>query len=165
MMNSGQSDSVVLDTGPLIAIGWLDMFAVLHSLYPKPLIPNAVFVESQAGGGQAGSTAIATAVEQQLLYVAPDPDRLPENVTLGQGELACIALAQAQNLRVVLDDKKARYFAKSLQLPVLGTAGLLIHAKQKGLIPMVTPLLHQLQDNGYYFSSTLLAKIKTATNE
>jgi hypothetical protein len=46
---------------------------------------------------------------------------------------------------VVLDDLLARQAAEVLHLKLTGTLGLLLDAKQAGLIPAVSPLLDQLQ--------------------
>jgi predicted nucleic acid-binding protein len=46
---------------------------------------------------------------------------------------------------VVLDDALARRVAETMDLRLTGTLGLLLAAKNAGLVPAVTPLLDQLQ--------------------
>jgi predicted nucleic acid-binding protein len=46
---------------------------------------------------------------------------------------------------VVLDDKKARRIAKQLGLKVMGTVGLLLRAKKKGIVSEIKPMLDALQ--------------------
>jgi len=43
-----------------------------------------------------------------------------------------------------------------LNLEVTGTAGVLILAKQKGLIPSVRELLVQMREHGYWLSNELI---------
>jgi len=54
---------------------------------------------------------------------------------LHRGEAEAIALAvELQGAIIALDDKKARITARRLGLKVIGTLGILILAKKKGLI-------------------------------
>lgn len=53
---------------------------------------------------------------------------------LHQGELAVMRLALAQSFTVVLDDKDARQAAARIDLPCIGTVGLLNEATNKGWI-------------------------------
>lgn len=46
---------------------------------------------------------------------------------------------------VILDDGMARRFAETLSIRFTGTVGLLLDAKQAGLINAIAPLLDELQ--------------------
>jgi predicted nucleic acid-binding protein len=71
-------------------------------------------------------------------------DRLPPN-RLGTGERAVIAYAQAYRGYVAgMDDLRARQVAEAIGLKVTGTLGILLRAKQAGLIPAVKPLVDDL---------------------
>jgi uncharacterized protein len=50
---------------------------------------------------------------------------------------------------VILDDAVARRVAEALGLPLIGTLGIILEAKRKGLIPAVAPFLEQLQASGF----------------
>jgi hypothetical protein len=50
---------------------------------------------------------------------------------------------------VVLDDKLARQAALHLNLPLLGTAGILLRAKRVGHLHTVRPVLNQLSALGF----------------
>lgn len=52
---------------------------------------------------------------------------------------------ESKDAVVVLDDTLARRVAETLGLRLTGTLGLLLDAKRAGLIPLVSPLLDQLQ--------------------
>lgn len=52
---------------------------------------------------------------------------------------------EAPEAIVVLDDALARQLAEALGLRLTGTLGLLLDAKQAGLVPALAPLLDQLQ--------------------
>lgn len=54
-----------------------------------------------------------------------------------------------------MDDRKAREVAQRLGVPVTGTVGLLIKAKQEGVIAAVRPLLDALDANHFRISDAL----------
>jgi uncharacterized protein len=66
---------------------------------------------------------------------------------------------------LVTDDQAGRRVAKELSLPVVGSAGLLLLAKQKGLIAEVYPLLETLRLQGYWLSDAVLEKVRRLAEE
>lgn len=64
---------------------------------------------------------------------------------------------------LILDDAHAWRTAQSLGLPIRGTLGILLDAKQMGLIVAVRPLIEQLQSLGFRLTKeTLSAVLKLA---
>ena len=57
---------------------------------------------------------------------------------------------------ILLDEKNARKVARRLNLPILGTVGILIWAKQTGLIPNLKEQLDNLQTVGKFRLSQLV---------
>lgn len=58
-----------------------------------------------------------------------------------------------------MDERKGRRVASLIyRLPVIGTGGLLVAAKQRGLIGAVRPMLEQMQAGGYHLGSALVAE-------
>ena len=74
------------------------------------------------------------------------------------GESEAIVLAYEKGLRIILDDRKAREVAQRLGVPVTGTVGLLIKAKQEGVIAAVRPLLDSLDANHFRIGDDLRAE-------
>jgi predicted nucleic acid-binding protein len=87
--------------------------------------------------------------------------------TLDNGEAEAIALAtELHPESVLLDDKLARQMARRLSVPVTGTLGVLLRAKQVGLIGEVRSLVKQLQsEGGYYIDPGLIEKVLLAVGE
>lgn len=71
------------------------------------------------------------------------------------GESEAIVLAYEKGLRIILDDRKAREVAQRLGVPVTGTVGLLLKAKQAGLISAVGPLLNALNAHQFRIGDAL----------
>lgn len=70
---------------------------------------------------------------------------------LDDGEAEAIALFCGQTSEaLLLDEKKARQIARHMALPVLGTLGLLIWAKQQGVILNLQEQLDALQTVGKF---------------
>ena len=64
---------------------------------------------------------------------------------LGAGEREALALgAEAPGSLVLLDDAFARRIADLLGIRRIGTLGVLLQAKQRGLLPVVRPVLDRL---------------------
>jgi predicted nucleic acid-binding protein len=93
--------------------------------------------------------------------------RPPENasrvaelrVELDAGEAEAIALAEELGAELVLVDELAgRTVARRCGFTPLGTLGLLVRAKQRGLCPAVAPLLDRLQGELNFFLSTDLRR-------
>jgi hypothetical protein len=112
---------------------------------------------------------LATAVisQQTSLDNAPwirgvtlaDPQRALAYAGLDRGEAEVLALASERDARLVLiDERRARRYAQRLGVPITGTVGLLLLAKEKGLVPAVAPLLTTLTDNGLYLSDALVSE-------
>ncbi|NJL26759.1 MAG: DUF3368 domain-containing protein [Thermoanaerobaculia bacterium] len=64
-----------------------------------------------------------------------------------------------------MDDRLGRRFARQVGLPVLGTGGMLLLAKQRGILSALEPALAELQASGYHISTTLVAKLLQRARE
>ncbi len=58
-----------------------------------------------------------------------------------------------------MEDNKARQFVESLNVNCIGTSGVFLHAKRRGIIKELKPHLEKLLLVGRYFSIKLLNKI------
>jgi predicted nucleic acid-binding protein len=76
---------------------------------------------------------------------------------LDVGEAAALALAiKLKASAILLDEAAARTVAKELGIEVIGTLGLLLRAKQEGLVTEVAPLLRKLIVEGRFRVSPAL---------
>lgn len=67
--------------------------------------------------------------------------------------------------RAVIDDAAARRCARTLQVPILGTGGLLVLAKRRALIPSVRASLQELRDAGLWLSDEIVALLVQQAGE
>lgn len=83
-----------------------------------------------------------------------------------KGESSALALAlEMDNSTLILDDYRARKIAEKLKLPYTGTIGVIIKAKQQGIISAVKPLLEKIKKTDFRISEELELKILSKTNE
>ena len=66
---------------------------------------------------------------------------------------------------LLIDEKKGRNVAEHHGVTVIGTAAILIKAKNKKIISQVKPLLEKLITHGYRFSPNLIKEVLKRCNE
>jgi predicted nucleic acid-binding protein len=133
---------VVVNATPIIALSLIGKLGLLHQLYGEVLLPPAVQSEVLAGGQH--SLGSAELREAPWLRVVPLRDTRRADLLLtdlDQGEAEVIVLAQEQYAQlVILDERLARRHARRLGLSMTGTLGILLRAKERGLVSAIGPL-------------------------
>jgi len=65
----------------------------------------------------------------------------------------------------IIDDLLARKYAKHLGFNITGTLGILIKAKEKGILEKVKPLIDELIKNNIYINDKLYRTVLKIANE
>lgn len=85
---------------------------------------------------------------------------------LGSGEREAIALAAEIGVgQIVIDDGPARRVAAALGLRVIGTAGVVLIAKQLNLVPSVRPVLESLLATGFRLQMDVVERLLDQAGE
>lgn len=146
----------VFDAGPLISFHQTDTLWLPEALFEHVVVPGAVAAEVKRSVG-SGPDWFEIRSPRIRLFL---PDQL------GSGEREAIGLAmEIGSDFVVLDDLPARNAALAHCLPVVGTLGLLVRAKQQGIISHVRPLMLEMIAAGNYASVRLQALILEQAGE
>jgi len=88
------------------------------------------------------------------------------NVTLGKGESEAIILYKELNGDFLLcDDKKAKKFAQNFGITVIGSLGILLKAKERGLITHIKPLLNILKSSKVFIDEKTCSLVLKMANE
>lgn len=66
---------------------------------------------------------------------------------------------------VIMDERLGRFHAKHANLKTTGTLGVLLKAKEKGIIKTVNPLLVDLKKKGIWLDNSLIEKVLKMANE
>ncbi|HEX2643847.1 MAG TPA: DUF3368 domain-containing protein [Thermoanaerobaculia bacterium] len=156
---------VVLNNTPLVALWSIGRLDLLRELFGEVIIPLAVEAEFLAIDRSVREKSLADAPWVRTVGLA-QPRRALAFAGLDQGEAEVLALAEERDARlVVLDERKARRFAERLELPLTGTLGLLLSAKETGLIDSVALLIDSIRDAGLYLRNDLVRRVLELAGE
>ena len=159
---------LVADSGPLIALARLDLMAIPSRLFGELLVTATVWREVTREPRAADQLALLRAFDGGLLLVEDDPLQIPAALAearLDAGERSSLALALLRGAVVLVDERRGRACATGLGLPVLGTLGLLVRAREQQLIDRVRPLTDALLASGYFLARPLVDRTLAAVGE
>ena len=149
---------VVSDSSPLIALSQIGQLTLLRDLFGEVVIPEAVSREVEPGillPAFITTRPLARRVGLEILH--------PK---LGLGESEAIILAEQDGADLLLlDERAASRIARERGLHVAGTLGLLVRAKQRGLLVAVRPCLEGLKQAGFYTTPALIARVLKQAGE
>jgi predicted nucleic acid-binding protein len=155
--NSDVAERPAVNASPLIFLSRAGLIDLLQLLSTEVIVPETVASEI-ARRGTSDPTARAIADLDWLLVTQTPP--VPSQIQawgLGQGESSVLAWAHAHpGTEAIVDDLAARRCAAALQIPVRGTLGLVLVAKQRGRITAARPVLVQLRRGGMYLSDGVM---------
>ena len=131
---------VISNTSCLIALSNIGRLEVLRGLYGTILITSEV-------AGEFGEML------PEWISVVPvaDPSKtklIQQTLDLGESSTIALAIETADSL-LILDDGKARRFAKNMGLTMTGTLGVIVKASQVGLIEDVATVIAEFRQNGF----------------
>ena len=155
---------LVADVGTLITLGQLGSLHLLLALFSEIQVTATVLAECAARQEFVDAQRIGQAVQAGWLKPCADNFEGPGG-RLDPGEASAIARALAIDAGLLLNDRAAVVYARALGLKVIGTLGLLVLAKRRGLIEYVTPLIAQLQANGHYLGANVVQAALRAAGE
>lgn len=149
------ADRIVVNASPLIVLsraGRIDLLALAGT----PIhVPESVSHEVRAHSDEAARVLKTT----EWLQTVVDAEILPmvRGWDLGAGESAVLEWAQANRpSRAIIDDYAARKLARVLAVPVTGTLGLALLARQRGVVPSARTLVDELVRAGLYLSRSII---------
>ena len=148
---------VVSDTSAINNLAAIDQLILLKQLYGTVIIPEAVYGELVVPPISAGGEEAKSYDWIQVRHVSDRAivDEFLTELDLGESEAIALALEIGAD-QILLDERKAREFAKTKGLTLTGVLGLLIVAKTKDLIPAVRPLIIALRQQADFWLSEAL---------
>lgn len=160
---------VVADAGPIIHLDELSCLDLLEGL-GTILIPQPVLDEVLRHRPNCALERISSgAVNRDLVIPSVRLRVLASNLSLGNGEVAAIALLESLPATVLLcDDAAARLAAESLGFTVHGSIGILVRSIRRGTRDRsaVLDMLRDLPDRStLHISRHLLAQVITEVEQ
>jgi len=154
---------VVSNTTPLINLAGVGLLDLLPDIYGTITI-SAVVRAEYAAGMRPGEPLLDQLPWLRIVELVHFDPSLPHN--LDHGEAATIRLALAIHAdAVLLDEQLARRVAVAHGLPIVGTLGVLLVARQTNLIPAIRPVIDQMIAQGRRISPALRAMLIRAAGE
>jgi predicted nucleic acid-binding protein len=141
-----QSKTIISDTSCFIALSNIGALYLLQALYKQIATTEDIAQEfGEPLPDWVEVVAVADKTKQLLLEIQVD-----------KGEASAIALAlESESPFLILDDFRARKLASSLKLSYTGTLGVILAAKQRGIIPSIKPLLEKIKQTNFRLSPDL----------
>ena len=149
---------VVADASPLIAFQQIGRLQLLRAVFGELIVPPSVIREILA------SVPPEPWIVERALTQPVVPLVLRANLGAGQSEALSLAMEIGAE-RLLVDERAARRVAGTLGLRVVGTLGVLLAAKRKGLIVELRPLLDQLLHQGFWIAPRLVKQALITAGE
>jgi predicted nucleic acid-binding protein len=153
--------TVVCNTSPVILLAKIGRLELFSGLYDQIIIPASVLDEIEAKPSKE-TKRITALVKNRTFEVQRASRKILEGLPadLGAGEREAIALAvETQADLVVLDDQQGRRTARERGISVTGTVGVLIEARERGIIPSVRRELDRLIEAGMWIDEVFYHRI------
>ncbi len=160
---------IVSDTSTITNLAAVGLLHLLHQLYNRVIIPKAVYDEMVSVGYVVpGTVEVQTLswIETQLVTDIKKVNELQSDLDIGEAQAIVLALELDADL-LIMDERRGRKVASSLGITnITGLLGILIEAKQKGMIYAIKPIIEQLiAENNFWISHMLYQKIIQVAGE
>ena len=141
-----QSKLIISDTSCFITLSNIGELNLLRLLYEQIVTTEEIAEEfGENLPDWVEIISVSDKAKQELLEIQVD-----------KGEASAIAIAlEHENTFLIIDDNKARKLAHNLQLDFTGTIGVIVAAKQKGIIDSIKPILEKIKETNFRISAEL----------
>lgn len=147
---------VIADTSCLIVLNKIQSLSILHKLYSEILITQEIADEY--------STKLPDWI--RIMGVSNLKKQKELEAQLDSGEASAITPAlELEDCLLILDDLHGRKVASSLNLEFTGTLGVLVRAKNSGLVRFIKPILEELKKIKFRLSPEVEKDILLKCNE
>jgi len=156
---------IIADSSPLISFALIEKLNLLEQLYQEIYVPIAVYNEVSKSD-KPYSQELKQFLHGKIKGVKNTMavDILLSDIGTGEAEAIVLAL-ECQPAMILLDDLKARKFAKMQGLNIIGTMGILLEAKKAGFITAIKPFIAELISNDIRISTKIVEITLQAAQE
>ena len=157
---------VITNSSPLIVLFKSKQAELLPQLFDEIIVPEAVFQEvTVAGENDAASRqlpSVSWIQRVEITTIAPEVAAWD----LGNGESQVLSLAlKSSHCAAIIDDRAARRCGQGLGITTIGTGGILLLAKRRGLISSISPGIEALCNAGLWLSDNVVNLLKQQAGE
>lgn len=157
--------TVISNSTVIIAFSIIEKLDILKNLYGEIILAEEVYNELLKGQNKPGSNIsdfdwIKIKNSNNLVLI----EYLSFNIHKGEAETISLAEELKADL-LLLDDYWARKFAEYRGFKITGTVGILVKAKNEGLIPSIKPYLEKLNSCNFRISDELYTQALKIADE
>jgi len=139
----------------------MDKLDLLESIFGEIYVPQAVYDEVTISY-KPQSIKLKNFLTNKIVNIKVTISQMG----LGDGELEAIALYKDRNANFLLiDDRRAKNFAKLNDVNVIGSLGVMILAKELGKVETIREDLEKLLDSDIFISESLIEKVLSSVGE
>lgn len=153
--------TVISDASPLIGLAAAGGFDLLRELFGAVMVTATVRREVGAGKSLPGAGELGAAIGAGWVRVMKDlPGETPFPwLDAGEASTLVAAMKLGGSCLVLMDEVAGREQARALGLAVTGTAGVLLVARQSGVIAEVRPCFERLMKTGFRISAEVIRTV------
>jgi predicted nucleic acid-binding protein len=150
------SNIIILDTSCLILLSKINELGLLKQLSEKVYITS--IIRKEYGKDIPAWIEIVDPSDKYYQAIL--------EMDLDKGEASSIALSlEVENGILIIDDLKGRKVAEKLRLKYSGTFGMILKAKQVGIIKTVKPILDKVRSTDFRYSEDLFQTMMRVAGE
>ncbi|MGB1243625.1 MAG: DUF3368 domain-containing protein [Chitinophagales bacterium] len=147
---------IIADASCLIALTNIDELEVLQKVYEEITITPEV--KEEYGDSLPDWIVIEEVLEKEKIALL--------ELQLDKGESSAIALAlEKENSLLLIDERKGRAIAKRMGVAITGILGVIIKAKEIGVVEKVKPFIEKLESVEFRISERLKSQILKKVKE
>ena len=152
---------IIGDSSALVAMSIMGRLDLLEIIFEKVYVPQAVYDEVAVSDKPQGAK-----LKEFLTAKVVDAELSISKIGLGSGELEAISLYKNMSADFLLiDDKRAKSFAKLNGVNVIGSLGVMILAKELGKIKTIRDDFEKLLKSDVFVSKNMIERILISVGE
>jgi predicted nucleic acid-binding protein len=157
---------IIINSSPLIVLFKSQQAQLLPQLFTEIFVPEGVVEEITIAGfiDSASRQLLTTTWVKRLEITTIAPEVAAWDLGKGESQVLSLAL-ETLDCAAIIDDRAARRCSQALGITTIGTGGLLILAKRRGLISSINPGIQALQDAGLWLSDPIINLLKQQAGE
>jgi len=155
---------LVADCSALIALSVCNSLDLLEQLFGAIFVPETVYHEATRPDKKEAQ-ALKIFLQDKIRQVDLQGYVFLDAFADADETEAMLLYKQLAADKLLIDDRRGRKVAKINQISTIGSLGILLAAKEKGLIAEVSPLLRQIEKSDIYLSPELIATVLELAGE
>lgn len=155
---------LIADSSALVALSICDSLMLLEQLFKDVAVPEAVFLELTTTD-KPEAKILEQYLQNKVRKVNMDNFiYLDGNADAGETE-AMLLYKQENADKLLIDDRRGKKIAQMNNIDTIGSLGILLSAKQAGLVATIKPHIKKISASRIYLSQTVIEMVLELASE